>query len=52
MMHVCSLPAAVAVSAGVTARPGIFGVADCATGEAMETPSAISVAVRKEANFM
>jgi hypothetical protein len=49
---VCSLPAAGEESAGVVARPGTLGVADCAIGEAMETPSAISVAVRKDANFM
>jgi hypothetical protein len=51
-MHVCSLPAAGEESVGTVASPGTFGVADCATGEAIATPTAMAETEMNDRIFM
>jgi hypothetical protein len=51
-MQVCSLPAAGEERAGMTARPGTLGVADCAAGAAIAITDVVATAKRNEKNFM
>jgi hypothetical protein len=52
IMQVCSLPAAGEERAGMTARPGTLGVADCAAGAAIAITDVVATAKRNEKNFM
>jgi hypothetical protein len=51
-MQVCSLPAAGEESVGTAARPGTFGVADCAMGVAIAMPIAMVVTEMNDKIFM